>query len=37
MESAQAARISGLLEKCAAEIEDLKSKQKNEYDVLVRV
>ncbi|CAN0417907.1 unnamed protein product, partial [Ectocarpus sp. 12 AP-2014] len=35
MSSAQEARIASLLEKCAAEIEDLKVKQKKEYDVLV--
>lgn len=34
MTSAQEARIASLLEKCAAEIEDLKVKQKKEYDVL---
>ncbi|CAM9483398.1 unnamed protein product [Ectocarpus fasciculatus] len=35
MNVAQEARITSLLEKCAAEIEDLKAKQKKEYDVLV--
>lgn len=35
MDTAQAARMNALKEKCAAEIEELKAKQKKEYDVLV--
>lgn len=35
MDATQAARTASLLEKCAAEIEEVKRKQKNEYDVLV--
>lgn len=35
MDAEQAARIASLEEKCAGEIEELKGKQKTEYDVLV--
>lgn len=35
MDAAQAARVAALQEKCVAEIEELKGKQKAEYDVLV--
>lgn len=34
-EAAQAARIRLLTEKCATEIEELKGKQKKEYDIMV--
>lgn len=37
MDAAQVARIQGLREKCAAEVEALKKMQKNEYDILVGV
>lgn len=35
MDAAQAARVAALQEKCVAEIEELKGKQKAEYDILV--
>lgn len=35
MDAAQAARIAELEEKCAVEIEELRGKQKQEYDILV--
>lgn len=35
MEAAQAARVASLEEKCTSEIEELKIKQKKEYDILV--
>lgn len=35
MDAAQATRTASLMEKCAAEIEEVKRKQKTEYDVLV--
>lgn len=35
MDAAHARRITSLLEKCAAEVESLKIKQKKEYDSLV--
>ena len=37
MENMQAAQLSALREKCAAEVAELKCKQKNEYDALVSV
>lgn len=37
MDAAQIARIRALKEKCAAELEELKVKQKTEYDILVRI
>lgn len=35
MDAAQAARVAALQEKCVTEIEELKGKQKAEYDILV--
>ena len=37
MDAAHERRITGLLEKCAAEVESLKDKQKKEYENLVSV
>lgn len=37
MDAAQIARVRALKEKCAAELEELKAKQKKEYDILVRI
>lgn len=37
MDNAHAAQLTAHREKCAAEVAELKCKQKNEYDVLVSV